>query len=1371
MDPSLIAVAISALVYSIGMMLRSLPIRRVKEWGWSSIMHSITSVALISIIPALTVVRSIIAPHIEPYLGVDIDASPEEALRTVTSYEDMVYYWMSVINIAALGLAGAWAIINLALTLLLVTGPAAVLLKTVASYLFSAVFGIFIFVQKLLSSLYIFAEVVRVFTSLIPVLGPAMFTAGLILFATPFARRLGKTLIVFGAAITLALPPIIVSALPSPEKAEEEIRKTRDIQAYSIALDRVREVNAGVKINIFDRNGTVEHVKGGRSFHDSRMLKYPYFKLELKGGENAPQSIVDCSNIPPQLSCGEVVGAVVEMLKQSESGFVNSGQGKIEDGYRTTLTMPEPAGPEGRAGTYTPDAWILGLWMYIQGDTGKRDEPVRISGREIKVEPPGRFRIVCNDVTCWEEEKTSEDIYVEWKEKWEDFWSNAPYRKVYLENAVQEGNNTSLIWFTRRPVGSDQPLNVFVVYPGVQSLECRITETYREGNETKHKYGIFVKLSEVPVTYFVYLDGAEYSVDSDVPVEVREVNATELAGKVVRKAETLSLDPSIEVVGSSTPPRIEAFPPAHYMLVYFPGGEFQMGEGETCEEAYKQYLENMVKDLMLEDNSTNPYVDDYRRCFEEAVSSINQYLNSTNNESGNYTGPEVIVEPDEANSTSTPLTGPACVEGGGVMPYPVTIEFKLIKESPLAPWRPNVEWEAFDRDEEYVKALASGGVVDDSKLNMDFDTHREEWDDYPIFRLGLYRDGPVHYGQRLVVRKLMEYRSSSWSESEIATMVYRFFRDAAEEAKKSSPIGAVAIPVVEFLVSGDKGIGILEPMARLMGHAFALALCLIIFTITTDIISGIVGGESGTKLLVGKPVAMIAGLFHAGGMVWSAARSSMKWNIAGYIAKKQAEKEMYQSLLYEKSKRPEEHRKALERYIDERSKHGEFKFIGESMKKLGDKIGGRFGHALSRAGDTVSKLSRVEPTVRAKIGEALLDARMRLEGKGLYGALERPLLEALSKKHALDLHRYRLLTDPEYAGRYERHALYFKQMMPAKMTPRRFAEGFSYMIKNAPFWERVALIDQLDRNPSIGRNILLKGVAGKTAEAISWMTGGRVNIPVTTEITAPASFSIAADKCIFPQELSGGLRPDIPVAYPHLFSVGLITYGHEGVPAPPYIFSKHSESDKLEEISRAISYVDSYARPLSEDEKATLMKMLADIHLDMHRVGEPIEGPEYLSVKFAKNAIDGRMPIGPADFDSNVNLESIPYHAAKPEKYMLEPEDTQEFNLFRGEYEPTLPRDLSGAFPWTSDIMKVMELRGYTLADAFNVMENSSRDVLDMMGGDGSSSLGAWFSNIAGSGHASQARGDERWWESGGGASSSPTSRTEEKRMEEWWNG
>jgi hypothetical protein len=1299
MEPSLLALAIASLTYAVSLALISMPVRELKAWGRSAFMHSITGVALISAIPGLIFLRSLIAPYVEPYLGVDISVGPERAFAHLGEYQELIREWIDAVNLSAIAIGEMEAVLMLALTPAMLAGGVGVLYATIASYLFSSVFGLLILAQRFFSALYLFSQVVGAFLSLVPVIAPGMFTIGLILYATPFARKLGKTLIVFGAALTLILPPIVVATLPSPERAEEELRKTREIQVYSIALDKVRQVNAGVKINIFDRNGTIQHVGGnGASFHDSRMLKYPYFKLELKGRENAPPLIVDCSTLPPGTSCEEVVKAVAEMLKQPETGFIDSGQKEIEDGYRMTLTMPEPAGPGRRAGTYVPDAWLLGLWMYVQGDSGKRDEPVWIRGDEVREKMPEKEKLVCSDVACWREEKTYDDIYVEWREKWEEFWSNAPYKKIYLENAVQEGYNTSLIWFTRRPVGSDQPLNVFIVYPGVQSLECRITETYKEGNETKHKYGIFVKLSEVPVTYFVYLDGAEYSVDSDVPVEVREVNATELAGKVVRKAETLSLDPSIEVVGNSTPPRIEASPPAHYMLVYFPGGEFQMGEGETCEEAYKQYLENMMNDLMLEDNSTNPYVDDYRRCFEEAISRIDHYLNSTNNESGNYTGPEVIVEPDEANSTSTPLTGPACVEAGGVMPYPVTVEFKLIKESPLAPWRPNVEWDKFEKDEKYLSAMASGGIVSEkdiqaSGININVKTHREEWDDYPIFRLGLYRDGPVHYGQRLVVEKLMEYRSMSWTQSPIASMVYNMFKQATQKASTMVPFGGVPIPSIDVLVKGDRGVTILDVIARLLGHTAALAMALIIFAVSMDTISGLIGGQSVGKSVLASPMAGLMKAFYGGGMVAGAFRQASKVSALGHIVARREQRKQLKS--------------------------------AEEERKL-DKM--KFKEADEKRMASMRLPRRAVERVKSRIGEGILTIRDRLEERG--GVLGKAgslmikysPLSKISNSYLLSTHRYLLRTDPAYASRHLEQARYVSQMRPAAMSPEKWAQGMAHMIKTAPTrLERIALVDRIARDTRIGRNILIKDALGGLAEEVSRLTGGRINIPISRDIKAPAAFAIAAENASKPLvDDLGGVRPDIPHIIPASFSVGLITRGLDHVEVP-YIHNREGEGaiDTLKEIYGSVSFYDTYSRPLSPDEKTELSQALASMHIDLPSEGEVVGGkyvevearwPEGLKWPDGRESSDSRLDgVFSFSLEKPEDVESLPLKVANSiehpaivkETYKLS--ETHEGSLIGSREGYWIPSDVLKAFPWTAqDALDKFASEGYSFSEALD---------------------------------------------------------------------
>jgi len=1301
MDASVLVVAIASLVYVASLALMNMPLKELKVWGRSALMHSITGIALFSIIPALIFVRDLIAPYVEPYIGVDISVGPETALAHVKQYQSMIMEWINAINLSALAIGAMQAILMLALTPLLITGVG-VLFATIASYLFSSVFGGLIFAQKFFSALYLFSEIIKVFISLVPVVGPGMFTIGLILFATPFARKLGKTLIVLGAALTLILPPVVVATLPGPEEAEEELRKTREIQAYSIALGKVREINTGVKINIFDRNGTIQHIHGGREKHESRMVKYPYFKLEMQGREGAPPLLIDCSTLPPGVSCEMVAKAVLEMLEQPESGFINSDQEKIEEGYRTTLTTVEMAGVGKRAGIFKPDTWLLGLWMYMQGDTGKRDEPVRIVGKQIKTDIPENKKLECNDITCWWEEN---DIYEEWKARWEKFWNEAPSKKLYLENAVQEGEKTSLIWFTKRPVGSDQPLNVFVVYPGVQSLDCRIVGSHQEGNETKYRYGVFVKVSPAPITYFTYLEGAEYSVESDMPIDIREVNASELVGRVVKGAEPLNLKPSIPGYGDNPPPDLEASPPAHYMLVYFKGGEFQMGEGDSCEEAYKQYLEEMVNDLMLEDNSTNPYVDNYRECYEDETSKIEQYLNSTNNESGNFTGTEIIPEPDETNSTSTQIGLPPCVESGAVMPISVTVEFNLIEESPIAPWKPNVEWEKFEMDEEYMKEMASGGYVSEeaieSMTKIDVKTHREEWNKYPTFRLGLYRDGPVHYGQRLVVDKLMEYKTMNWEKSPIAKMVYETFKNVAAKAKMSVPGGGVPIPTIDVLVSGDKGITLIDALAKLLGHTVALAFALLVFMVAVDTISGMIGGQSAMKTVMASPIAALYKAFYHGGTFASAGRRASKVSIAEYIVGKKREREMLKSAHKERERNILKWKEAQERRI------ASMRFYRRPIERI-----------------------------RSRIGEKLLDMRDRFEDKGIAGKVGSFVLDELSKKHALATYGYLLRTEPSIASRHLDQARYVSQMRPTAMTPEKWAQGMAQMIKTAPTrLEKIALIDKIARDTSMGRNILIKDAFGGLAEEVSWLTGGRINIPISREIKAPAAFAIATENASKPllDEL-GGSRPDIPHATTTSFGIGLVTRGLEHVEVP-YIHRGQDPYTTFREIHESISFYDTYSRPLSPEEKTELSQTLTNIHIDQPRLDDEMTGGKHVEV--AVRPPDSRLE--PFWIDSE-KLDSLPsilrdnVVAARVVEDRYEAGETHEGMLYKGhDYGPQLPEDVQKAFPWASG------------------------DAIDRLGLEGYS-----VGSIPG------------WWETGGEQSSSPTGETEPKldksKTGGWWN-
>jgi hypothetical protein len=1323
MDTSLLILSIAAAVYAAALALMSLPFREFKAWGHAAFMHSITSIGLLAIIPTLVAVRSLIAPYVQPYIGVDISAGPETALAHVTQYRSMVFEWINAVNLSAEALGAIQGVMMMALTPLLLSGVG-VLFASIASYLFSAVFGLLIFAQRFLSLLYLFSEVVRVFMALAPILGPGMFTAGLILYAVPFGRRLGKTLIVFGAALTLVLPPAIVAALPSPAEAEAEIQKTREIQAYSIALDNIRRINAATKINVYDRNGTIIHVDrpGGASwevveengtirlksnrggFHESRMVNYPYFKLKLKEPEKAPPLFINCSALPPSVSCEQVAQAALEMLKQPESGFINSGQEKIEDGYRMMLTMPELAGPGKRAGVYEPDIWLLGLRMHVQGDSGRRGDTVKIIGYEV--EYPGSSQQGSGGSEKWWE---NGDVYKEWKHKWEDFWDDVPLKKLYLENAVQEGGNTSLIWFTQTPVGSDAPLNVFVVDAPAKEVVCRVigTETIQVGNETitRHKYGVFYGVkSDTPVTYFAYLDGAKYEVRSDWPdIRVRELNGSELSRLkgVVKAVESLRLKPTIPAAENSTPPDLEAAPPAHYMEVYVPAGEYLGGEGYTCEEAYANFLKSQVKSLMIEDlvygNNTPGYPSDrsIRECYRELLGQYEGYINSTNNEAGNYTGPELIMEPDKLNSTQTLINDRISCSPLGDVKLTVTVEFILLEESPYAPYKPDVKWDKFDMDERYAEELASGKYVSENSLpGVNVETHREEWARYPTFRLGLYRDSPIHYGQRILVQKLLEYRDESSRPSPIAALVYNTFRKAVEEARSRIPGGGVVIPAATILVTDKGGVTILDALASLLGNTAALAFALIVFAIAADAVSGMIGGESAVKATMASPMSSLLTAFYKGGSIASAIRGGSRVNIAGYVAARRQEGQML-------------------RAADEERKRNPARFKEMARARI---------RALKN--DTVSE------RVKAVISERLLSLKDRIDSRrGALRIVGKPVslaLGQLSKGYLLDTHRYMLRSDPAYAMRHLDQARLVSQMRPAAMRPGEWARGMGHMIKAAPSrLEKLALIERVIRDPRIGRNLI-----------IAWGKG------VDGRVRAPAAFAIAAQASKPPVDGLGGRRPEIPHATPMSFGVGLVTWGADRVETP-YIHGHKDPYMTFADIHRSIEHYESYSRPLTNDEKAELAMTLLNIHVKQDLGGElsspPIKvaevDPSWIDVRLERFWIEtdnvGGLP--PTIHDNIVKVEEA--------RERLGPEESYEIAFLKGyDYGPQLPRDIREAFPWASG------------------------DAIDRLAADGHNIgqvLSHWWEAGATSPHVSNSPAAEpspsmeaasRWWEAGEGA-------------------
>jgi len=123
MDASLLAIlSIVAAVYAAALALMSLPFREFKAWGHAAFMHSITSIGLLAVIPTLVAVRGLIAPYVQPYIGVDISAGPETALAHITQYRLMVFEWINAVNLSAEALGAIQGVMMLALTPLLLSG-------------------------------------------------------------------------------------------------------------------------------------------------------------------------------------------------------------------------------------------------------------------------------------------------------------------------------------------------------------------------------------------------------------------------------------------------------------------------------------------------------------------------------------------------------------------------------------------------------------------------------------------------------------------------------------------------------------------------------------------------------------------------------------------------------------------------------------------------------------------------------------------------------------------------------------------------------------------------------------------------------------------------------------------------------------------------------------------------------------------------------------------------------------------------------------------------------------------------------------------------------------------------------------------------
>jgi hypothetical protein len=383
---------------------------------------------------------------------------------------------------------------------------------------------------------------------------------------------------------------------------------------------------------------------------------------------------------------------------------------------------------------------------------------------------------------------------------------------------------------------------------------------------------------------------------------------------------------------------------------------------------------------------------------------------------------------------------------------------------------------------------------------------------------------------------------------------------------------------------------------------------------------------------------------------------------------------------------------------------------------------------------------RAVERVRSTVGEKLLDVGERFEERGgILGGVGSYITGELAKKHALATHGYLLRTDPSYASRYLDQARYVSQMRFVAMTPEKWAEGIAHMIKTAPTkLEKIALIDKIARDTSMGRNILIKDAFGGLAEEVSWLTGGRIKLPISREIKAPAAFAIAAENASSPLVNGlGGRRPDVPHVTPANFGIGLVTRGLEHLEVP-YIH-KREPYTTFGEIYESISFYDTYSRPLSPEEKTVLSKTLANIYIEQPRLDGELVNQKLVDVAVNPPTwVDSRI-LEPYWIETQSHdVESLPsiirdnIVLTRTSNESYEPGETHEGILYKShDYGPQLSGDVQEAFPWASgDAIDRLSVDGYRIGEV------------------------------------------SRWWETGEKETSSPTSepKPDKSKIGGWWN-
>jgi hypothetical protein len=1096
--PTELVFGVAALVYAAGLTLFRLPLLQARRWGWTLMMHSWSGIAAVTVVGSLAVIKSLI----HSYLGglpysFPLAATFDNAIASATASRDMAYAWLQTLSYTAIALGAVQAILMLSLIPAWI-GVVGIILSAIASYIFSAVFALIAFLTKLLSAVVLFMEGVVSLVGVSEYAAPAMFIIGTILFTIPFARTAGKTLMVLGAALTLILPVAIVAASPPPSYAEKSIAETADIQKLSIAGKEVAELSGGVRYTVYDR--------------ENKTLWYPLLIAEPLNTPKIDRSRL-CSMLPKygNLTCDQLIEVLEDILKTPEKTILDTGGGgyynAYEEGYRTTLTN----------NTYTRHVWFLNMWITLHDKS-----PKKITTNKIPEQPDQQIR------SCTEPNIGSgcDNIYQMWKDRWEGFWRST---KLYNETSqwmVSANRNSTFIWFTEQPWGTPKDrLDVYRIdLPRVRELRWRTNETYTcelDGNSStvetcwRWLYHTKAYYEGNKSVYFIYLN---------MPDE--EICYEDLNSGLVC------------FVRSGTPTWSYTFTPLSNTPTW---------SHEVMESSFPEIHSNGLID------GYGPYT------LEQSIQSVdrNQPLTLTapTNEK------KILVK---ANQTIYRTS----YEGYPETPESLSYEFRVrFTASESTPYLPKVEWDKFEEDEKYQHELAYGAYVPDSITGITIETMRREWANYRNFRQGLYRDGPAHEATRRINAEMLKYRDETWAGNAtildtkipIAGAVSALLRKYVYGNYTGSGITVYSLPLLMTEEGGS--IGILKPIADLVGQVFALGLAMGFLAVVIDSIQALVGGQS---IMMGYLFSKVGNISHGlrffSGFISAVQRISMA-NIMGRVLARRLEEGMYRAGLEQWKN---------DRKLWEKARLGETSRIKEWMLKRLQRIEGRAGIAAAE-----------RLLFRSMTRGYVLDTVRR-------GVYDDEFAEKLVANYTSYLATARGLHTMKAAARSEELVRYVKQSSMAKMRPEEFTGGMRTMLDRVSRLEKAALVDSFARSDA-GKAFFwayAEKPAGKALEALGsrLSSAGHADIGSTLtqlgsrldgHVRAPAAFAVAAAG---QQPFTGeGVRQVPQPAYIPNPEIGLRSAGLHPVEYP--VIKDQSLGGDITDVGKTYSEIKHYGSP------------------------------------------------------------------------------------------------------------------------------------------------------------------------------------------------